>query len=425
MPENNNMPQTQQPQYIYIKSPYDEDEEDEIDLFELCGAVWKKKWRIFFCMVLGTALALGYALSLPFIYKSEARIMPAGGSGGGGGRLAGLVAQYGGLASMMGISVPEGSGGSGALMIDIMKSDTIVDAVIDKFNLMEENEWEYRKFARKAMLTNFETETDTKGSGIITVSFKDKDPQRAADIVNAFIDELRKKMIEMSLNTAKEKRTFYETQLIEVQQELADAEEAMMKYQQKSGVIVIEEQAKKLIDAMATLRTEIAAKKVEVSTLSSYARKDNPQLKLAQSQLAAMQKELKNLEEEQKRSSARTSSGDIMLSVGEIPELAVEYQRYMRALKVAGAKYEFMFSQYESARLGEISDLSTITIIDPATPPDYKDGPSRANITIIGCVIGGFLPTGWTAGKFVINEAKKSRKKRKDDDDDEDDYDDD
>ena len=424
MPENN-MPQTQQPQYIYVQQPrYNDEDEMEIDLIELFGAIWKKKWLIFLFMVIGTALGLAYALHLPFIYKSEARIMPAGGSGGGGGRLAGLVAQYGGLASMMGISVPEGSGGSGSLMIDIMKSDTVVDAIIDKYNLMEENEWEYRKFAREGVLKNFDAQTDTKGSGIITVSYKDESPQRAADIVNSFIEELRKKMTEMSLAAAKEKRAFYEAQLLEVQQELTEAEEAMMKYQQSSGVIVIEEQAKKLIDAMAQLRTEIAAKKVEVSTLSSYTRKDNPQLKLAQSQLAAMQKELKNLEEEQKRSGARTSSGDIMLSVGEIPELAVEYQRYMRALKVAGAKYEFMFSQYESARLGEISDLSTITIIDPALPPDYKDSPSRAQITIIGCFLGGFLPSGWIAGKFVINESKKQRRKRKKDDED-DDYDED
>ena len=327
---------------------------------------------------------------------------------------------------MMGISVPEGAGGTGAVMIDIMKSDSVVDAVIDKFNLMEENEWEYRKFARKGVLENFDAQTDTKnGSGIITVSYKDKDPQRAADIVNSFIEELRKKMTDMSLAAAKEKRAFYESQLIEVQQELADAEEAMMKYQQSSGVIVIEEQAKKLIDAMAQLRTEIAAKNVEISTLKSYARRDNPQLKLAQSQLEAMQRELKNLEEEQKRSGARTSSGDIALSVGEIPELSVEYQRYMRALKVAGAKYEFMFSQYESARLGEIADLSTITIIDPALPPDYKDSPSRAKITIMGCFLGGFLPSAWYAGKFVVNDMKKQRKKRKNDDDDDYDYDDD
>ncbi|MBQ7196988.1 MAG: hypothetical protein IJS40_06220 [Synergistaceae bacterium] len=424
MPENN-LPQQPQPQYIYVQQPrYNQEEEMEIDLFELFGAIWKKKWRIIFLGILGTALGLAYALYLPFIYKAESRIMPQGGSGGGG-RLAGLVQQYGGLASMMGISMPEGAGGTGAVMVDILKSDTVVDTIMDRFNLMEENEWEYRKTAREAMLKNFDAKFDEKGSGIITVSWKDEDPQRAADITNAFVEELQKKMLEMSLSASKQKREFYEAQLIEVQQELANAEEAMMKYQQTSGVIVLEEQAKKLIDAIAALKTQIAAKNVEISSMKSYIRADNPRLKLAQSQLAAMQRELKNLEEEQRRAGGnRTSSGDIMLSVGEIPELGVEYQRYMRALKVAGAKYDFMFGQYESARLGEISDLSMITVIDPAIPPDYKSEPSRAKITIMGGFLGGFLPSAWYAGKFVINEGKKQRRKRKDYDDDYDDEDD-
>lgn len=422
MPENN-LPQ-QQPQYIYVQQPrYNDDDEVEIDLIELFKAIWKKKWLIFVFMVLGTGLGLAYALHLPFIYKAEARIMPEGGSGGGG-RLAGLVSQYGGLASMMGISVPDGAGGSGAVMIDIMKGNTVVDAIIDKFNLMEEMEQEYRINARKAVLKNFEAESDTKGSGIITLSYSDKEPQKAADIVNAFIDELQKKMTEMSLSHAKQKRAFYEAQLMEVQQELTDAEEAMVKYQQSSGVIVMEEQAKALIDAIKNLRSQIAAKKVEISSMKSYARRDNPMLKLAQSELDAMQRELKNLEEEQRRTDTgqkRASSSDIMFSVGEIPELGVEYQRYLRALKIAGAKYEFMFSQYESARLGEIAELSTITVIDPALPPDYKDKPSRAKITLVGSFLGFFLPTGWISGKFVIKESSRQRKKKKRDDD----YDDD
>ena len=422
MPEENNLPQPQQPQYIYVQSPgYQDEEEAEIDLVELFGAVWKKRKTIFLCTFLGTVLALAYAFSLPFIYKAESKIIPKEGSGGGG-RLAGLVAQYGGLASMMGISVPEGSGGTGAVMIDILKSNTVVDAIIDRFNLMDENEFEYRKFAREAILSNFEADTDTKGSGIITLAYSDESPQRAADIVNAFIEELQKKMTEMSLQTSKQRREFYESQLFEVQQELANAEDALMKYQQSSGVIVLEEQAKKLIEAIAQLRAQIAAKNVEISSLKTYTRRDNPRLKLAQSQLEAMQNELRRLEEEQRLTGARTSSGDINIAVGEIPELGVEYQRYMRALKVAGAKYDFMLGQYESARLGEVSDFPVISVIDPALPPDYKDRPKRGRIAIMGMFIGGFLPTAWYVGKFMLGEIKKSRKKD-DEDDDDDDYD--
>ena len=231
---------------------------------------------------------------------------------------------------------------------------------------------------------------------------------------------LQKKMLDMSLSASRQKREFYEAQLNEVQQELTKAEEAMMKYQQSSGVIVLEEQAKRLIEAIAELRSRISAKNVEINSMRSYIRADNPQMRLAQSQLAAMQRELKTLEEEQRRvGGTRTSSGDINISVGEIPELSVEYQRYLRDLKIAGAKYDFMFGQYESARLGEIAELSMITVIDPAIPPDYKDKPSRAKITLVGGFLGGFLPTAWYAGKFV---AMKQRRKREDDDDEDDDY---
>ena len=423
----NNQPVPQQPQYIYVQPPRNyEDDEAEIDLFDLFGAVWKKKWFIFFITFLCGCLALAYAFWLPFIYKAESRIMPASASsGGGGGRLAGLVQQYGGLASMMGISIPSGAGGDGSVMIDIMKSNSVVDAIIDKFNLMEELEQEYRSFARKAVLKNLEVETDTKGSGIITVAYSDEDPQKAADIVNSFVEELQKKMQEISFSTAKQNRAFIERQFAETQQELTEAEEAMMRYQQASGVVAMTEQYKTLFDAIKDLSTQIAAKNVEVSSLKSYTRADNPRLKLAQSQLAAMEKELKRLEAEQLRidpqSRVRVRSGDVKMSAADIPELSLEYRRYDRALRVATAKYEIMYSQYESARMNEASDLSTIVVIDQALPPDYKDKPKRGRIAIIGAFLGGFLSTCYAAWPNLKKQMTAGRKKREDEDDEDDD----
>ena len=204
MPENN-LPQ--QPQYIYIQPQPEgkEDDEVEIDLWELFGVVWKRKWLIFFLMILGTALGLGYALYLPFIYKAEAKIMPQ--SGGTGGRMSGLVAQYGSVASMMGIALPEGTGNTSAVFIEILQSKAIVDKIIDKFNLMGQYEAEYRLHARKAVLKNLDLNTDATGSGIITISYLDEDPQKAADIVNAFIDELQRKTQEMSITFESQNRT--------------------------------------------------------------------------------------------------------------------------------------------------------------------------------------------------------------------------
>ncbi len=114
-----------------------------------------------------------------------------------------------------------------------------------------------------------------------------------------------------------------------------------------------------------------------------------------------------------------------MLSAVEFPELGVEYQRRVRDLKAANTKYEYMLSQYESAKLGELSELSTITVIDVATPPDFKDRPSRARIAIVGTFIGFFIPSFWISMKYIFKESQKFKAKNKRKEDDYDDDDDD
>ena len=420
MPDNNQL----QPQYIYVQQPdYDSyDDEEDIDFLELFNAIWKRKWFIFIVAMVAGIAGLAYAFYLPFIYKAECRILPQT-SGGSGGRLAALASQYGGLASIMGINLPS-KATTGGTMIAIMKSDTIVDTITDKFGLMEEYEQEYRLRVREKVLKDFDAKEDSL-SGVITVSFMNESPQKAADITNAFVEETQKKLMEIAVNNAQQSRAFYENQLMQAQQELTEAEDAMLKYQLSSGVISISEQAKALIDAISLLRTQIAAKNVEITELRSYTTANNPTLKSAISQLEGMQRELRKLEEEQKRSDSgrnnRKMSGDVIPSVGEFPELGLEYQRYERALKIAGSKYQLMFQQYESARLAEMDDMSTIAIIDPAIPPDYKFKPSRAQITLLWAFVGGFLATAKAAYPNLKKQILADKRKSDYDDDDEDD----
>ena len=187
-----------------------------------------------------------------------------------------------------------------------------------------------------------------------------------------------------------------------------------MRYQQNSGVLSLGSQTASLLGSIASLRNQIAAKNVEISSLASYAREDNPRLKLARSQLDAMTKELRRLEEEQKRTErrqGRVTSGDILSSLGNVPELSVEYMRYERDLRFANVKYDTMLRQYENAKLSEASEFSTIQIIDRATPPDWKYKPRRAVIMIIGTVMGFAL------GVFIafISEHIKAVQKSRDD----------
>ena len=382
--------------------PYEE--EQELSLLDIFRIIWGRKWLIFFLTFVFGAGATIYAFTAPFIYRAECRVLPPGTGGGG------LASQLGGLASFMGLGTAS-TASRGQTMLGILQGDSVVDVIIDKFNLMEELSIDIRLRARDAVLAKLEATEDTK-SGIISVAYQDKDPQRAADIANAFVEQLQIKMREMSFLDAQEKRTFFENQLVQAQQQLADAENAMMRYQQNSGVLALGSQTASLLGSIAGLRNQIAAKNVEISSLSSYAREDNPRLKLARSQLEAMTKELHRLEEEQRRTErrpGRVMSGDILSSLGNVPELNVEYMRYERDLRFANVKYDTMLRQYENAKLSEASDLSTLQVIDPATPPDWKFKPTRAQIMVIGTMIGFCIGVFWAFLSAHIRSLKEGQ----------------
>lgn len=379
--------------------PYED--EQELSLLDIFHILWRRKWLIFFLTFIFGAAATIYAFTAPFIYRAECRVLPPGAGGGG------IASQLGGLAALAGLP---SSSSSGQTMVGILRGDTVVDAIIDSFNLMEEYEEEIRLNARARVLKNLEADEDTK-SGILSIAYLDKDPKKAADIANAFVEQLQKKMREMSFLDAQEKRAFFEDQLVQAQKQLSDAENAMMKYQQNSGVLALGSQTAALLGSIASLRSQIAAKNVEISSLSSYARNDNPRLKLARSQLEAMTRELNRLEEEQKRTEKRQGrvfSGDILSSLGNVPELNVEYMRYERNIRFANVKYETMLRQYENARLSEASNLSPLQIIDPATPPDWKFKPKRGQIMIIGTMLGFALGIFWAFLSAHINAIRDS-----------------
>jgi uncharacterized protein involved in exopolysaccharide biosynthesis len=108
--------------------------DDEIDLRELFGVLWDGKWWIAGITAIASIISIVVALSLPNIYRSEALLAPASSSSGG---LGGLAKQYGGLASLAGISLPGGgSDDKTALALEVMKSRRFIAEFIERHDLL-------------------------------------------------------------------------------------------------------------------------------------------------------------------------------------------------------------------------------------------------------------------------------------------------
>ena len=116
-----------------LQSPYPD---DEIDLKELFTVLWGGKWLISAVTGLAAAISVAIALSLPNIYTASALLAPAESSGGG---LSGLMKQYGGLATLAGVSLPGGEEGSRAqLGMQLMKSRAFIGDFVERRDILPE-----------------------------------------------------------------------------------------------------------------------------------------------------------------------------------------------------------------------------------------------------------------------------------------------
>ena len=117
----------------FLQTPYPD---DEIDLKELLMVLWAGKWLISTVAGLAAAISVAYALSLPNIYTASALLAPAESSGGG---FSGLMKQYGGLASLAGVSLPSGGDGSRTeLGMQLMKSRAFIGDFVERHDILPE-----------------------------------------------------------------------------------------------------------------------------------------------------------------------------------------------------------------------------------------------------------------------------------------------
>ncbi|ASG08512.1 Wzz/FepE/Etk N-terminal domain-containing protein [Vibrio anguillarum] len=108
--------------------------DDEIDLRELFGALWKGKLLIVLCTAVFAVGGVIVALSKPNTYQAEASLVAANEDSGGG--LASMAGQLGGLASLAGINLGSGRSGDKAMSLAVLQSRQFINAFINRHQLL-------------------------------------------------------------------------------------------------------------------------------------------------------------------------------------------------------------------------------------------------------------------------------------------------
>ena len=358
------------------------DREDEISLLDLLIVLANRKGLI----VKITAACLGLGLLLAFVlpkrYTAEATVLPPLQNSSMAGALASQLGSLGAMASLAGKDI--GLKNPNDMYVAMFSSETVEDAMIRRFGLMQEYRQKYLSLTRKTFERYFTVNGSGK-DGLIHISVEDKDPKRAAEMANAWIEEFRRLSQTLAISEASQRRLFFELQMEQAKDNLANAEEALKKTEQKTGVIQMDSQARALIESAVTLRAQIAAKEVQLQGMQTYATNENSGVVEVQRELDGLRAQLAKL------GGSEGGAEGLIVPQGKVPQAGLEYVRKLRDVKYYETIFEIIARQFEMAKLDEAKEGAVVQVVDPALVPDRKSSPKRALIMLVALAIGLFL----------------------------------
>ncbi len=108
--------------------------DDQVDLLELVGVLWRKKVIILCVTAFVSLCSMLFSLSIPNTYKAETILAPT--DDNSGGNMASIASQLGGLASFAGVSLGGRSSNKTMLAVEILQSRKFISQFLNRHNLL-------------------------------------------------------------------------------------------------------------------------------------------------------------------------------------------------------------------------------------------------------------------------------------------------
>jgi uncharacterized protein involved in exopolysaccharide biosynthesis len=346
--------------------------------------LWNERRFLNRAAIAGLLLGTLFAFLLPKRFESTTQLMPPDSqSSSGMAMLAALTAKTGnGVGAIAGDLL--GMKSSGALFIGILRSRTVEDRLIDKFDLKKIYWTRLEENARRKLEENTSISEDRK-SGIINITVTDDDPKRAAAIAQAYVEELDRLVAEVSTSSARREREFLESRLKAVQVDLEDAEKEFSQFSSKNGTIDIKEQGKAMVEAAAALEGQLIAAKSELEGLKQIYTDNNVRVRSTRAKIAELQNQLEKIggKGESPLSAGSARHDSFYPSIRKLPLLGVQFADLYRRTKVQEAVFEALTQQYELAKVQEAKETPSVKVLDAARVPERKSFPPRLLIMFL------------------------------------------
>jgi tyrosine-protein kinase Etk/Wzc len=378
---------------VPAEPPQREDEFIPITLIQALTWLGEGKKFIIGLCAAATLGGLLYALIQPNIYTARTTLLPPSSQQQSGSAAA--LAALGSLGALTGGSLAGKA--PDELYVGLLKSDTVWRALDTSFDLRKRYKVDNFESLKQKISLYVRVSSDKK-SGLISVEVDDPEPQFAAGFANAHSVEIVKLLSRLAVSEAQQRRVFFEQQLKDTKENLISAEQALLRVQEKSGMVVLDKQASAIIDAVSQLKTRIAEREIKLKVLRTTTTAENPDVRLLTSELSALRAELARMESHSVTTKPDKNEGSVDIPIGQLPAAAIDYVRVLREVKFQESMLASMLKQFEVAKLDEAKDAPALQQVDVAMPPDRKSKPQRAIIvlaTLLASLVLGCAMTLW------------------------------
>lgn len=299
---------------------------------------------------------------LPKWYAARSTLIPPQNSSDMSSALMSLVQGI----NIPGIGSPAVAGSESQLFLAILDSRTLREDLINRFGLMavyrakniDEALRQHSQLARAGL-------TD---EGVVEVVVEDRDPKRAADMANAWVEALDSFNKSSRMTAGRKSRLFVEARLADTREQLKAAEESLAACQQAHKSLPLTSDRSAAVETGASLMAQRIALQIELSMAGEIYRDGAPRLEQVRDRLAALDRQ-----------------------IGALPPMALEFARLLRNVKIQEQVHALLTSQYEEARIRENRDTPTLEVLDRATPPFRRVRPIRwlfcTSLTLAAAVV--------------------------------------
>lgn len=336
-------------------------------LFEYVD-VARRRWRFLgACMFGAGVITLILALLQPRWYESDGRVLPPHEERTPLFSLRGLEA-----AVRLETLLPFAAGVTlSDIYMGILESETVARALVQRFDLQEV--YGQATLARTLGELGSHTRIAAELSGVILIRVEDKDPARAADLANAYIEELDRLYRATRSNAARRQREFLEVRVAGSLAAIDSLSSVLATMQAEYRVTALTGDLSEAATAAGDLLGTRMALSIRLQMLEEVGVGAFPYRRELESQLAAVEAE-----------------------IARLPELGLDVARLLRDLRIQEVLHLAMAEQLEVARLEEVRNITSVEVLDHAVAPDRHSRPRRGLITVAGALLGlamGFLVT--------------------------------